>query len=200
MLSGCGDDDNKSTSQSGPEVTSTPVVIGGGGMASGQEQSSAQNNQAHTADRVAPESFRQYVVQRGDNLTRIALAFGTTVAAIATANGITNPDFIREGTTLSIPIVPPADQASATSSPPTPEPLTGGPAGGGEKSGEAGFSREQYEASMLILSTFDQNFVNWLLATKTEVELNANLGSAADMGPFLTAAFVEWVHTTGSAQ
>lgn len=198
MISGCGDDDDKSSSRGAPEPTSTPVVVGGGGVSSVPEQPGAQNDQGASANRVAPEGFRQYVVQRGDNLTRIARTFGTTVAAIAAANGITNPDFIREGATLSIPLPPPIEQAAATPTPPTAEPPSA--TGGGEKSGGAGFSQAQYEFSMLILSSFDQVFVNWLLATKTEAELNANLGSAADMGPFLTAAFVEWVHTAGSAQ
>ncbi len=44
-----------------------------------------------------------YVVQPGDTLYGIALRFGTTVAAIAQANGIVNPAFIRDGTRLTIP-------------------------------------------------------------------------------------------------
>lgn len=44
-----------------------------------------------------------YVVQRGDNLYRISLRFGRTVAQIAQANGITNYDLIYAGQTLIIP-------------------------------------------------------------------------------------------------
>lgn len=44
-----------------------------------------------------------YTVQRGDNLFRIALRFGTTMAAIAKPNGITNYAVIYAGQTLSIP-------------------------------------------------------------------------------------------------
>lgn len=44
-----------------------------------------------------------YVVQRGDNLYRIALRFGTTVEAIAAANHIVNPWYIYVGQVLIIP-------------------------------------------------------------------------------------------------
>jgi putative chitinase len=44
-----------------------------------------------------------YIVQRGDTLTAIAWRFGTTVWAIAQANGIWNPNFIYVGQRLLIP-------------------------------------------------------------------------------------------------
>ncbi len=44
-----------------------------------------------------------YVVQPGDTLFSIATRFGTTVAALAAANGISNPDVIEVGQTLIIP-------------------------------------------------------------------------------------------------
>ncbi len=44
-----------------------------------------------------------YTVQRGDNLYRIALRFGTTVQKLAAANGIVNPNLIYVGTVLKIP-------------------------------------------------------------------------------------------------
>jgi LysM repeat protein len=43
-----------------------------------------------------------YTVQRGDTLYSIARRYGTTVEAIAAANGITNPSRIRTGQTLTI--------------------------------------------------------------------------------------------------
>ncbi len=60
-----------------------------------------------------------YVVQRGDNLFRIALRYGTTVSAIAAANGIVNPNLIYAGQQLKIP--------GATTQPP--------PSDGGEDNG-----------------------------------------------------------------
>jgi LysM repeat protein len=44
-----------------------------------------------------------YVVQRGDNLTRIALKYGSSVWAIAIANNLANPSFIWAGQRLVIP-------------------------------------------------------------------------------------------------
>ena len=44
-----------------------------------------------------------HTVQRGDTLYSIARRYGTTVEAIAAANGITNPNLIRVGQKLTIP-------------------------------------------------------------------------------------------------
>ncbi len=46
-----------------------------------------------------------YVVQLGDTLSEIADLFGVPVAAIMEANGLADPDFIREDQTLVIPVV-----------------------------------------------------------------------------------------------
>ena len=46
-----------------------------------------------------------YTIKKGDNLTKIAKANGTTVAALVKANGIKNPNAIRAGATLNIPSV-----------------------------------------------------------------------------------------------
>lgn len=51
----------------------------------------------------APAGQVTHVVQRGENLFRIALRYGTTVQAIASANGITNPSLIYAGQKLVIP-------------------------------------------------------------------------------------------------
>ncbi len=44
-----------------------------------------------------------HVVQRGENLYRISLRYGTTVDALVQANGIVNPNLIFAGQTLTIP-------------------------------------------------------------------------------------------------
>lgn len=44
-----------------------------------------------------------YTVVKGDNLTKIAKRYGTTVAAIAELNGIENPNKIKVGQVLKIP-------------------------------------------------------------------------------------------------
>jgi LysM repeat protein len=50
-----------------------------------------------------PTGERIHVVQPGENLFRIALKYGTTVEAIAVANGISNVHLIYSGQSLRIP-------------------------------------------------------------------------------------------------
>lgn len=61
-----------------------------------------------------------HVVAPGQNMFRIALAYGTTVSAIAQANHIANPNVIYAGQTLVIPC---AGQSPAPPSTPAPTPL-----------------------------------------------------------------------------
>jgi LysM repeat protein len=51
----------------------------------------------------APSGESTHVVQPGENLYRIALRYGTTIMALANANGISDPTQIRVGQTLVIP-------------------------------------------------------------------------------------------------
>jgi rare lipoprotein A len=48
-----------------------------------------------------PASGGSYVVQSGDTLTGIAAELGTSVDSLMSANGLTNPDLIYAGQTLS---------------------------------------------------------------------------------------------------
>ncbi len=48
-------------------------------------------------------SGRTYTIKRGDTLSGIAIRYGTTVAALAAANNITNPNGIQIGQVLTIP-------------------------------------------------------------------------------------------------
>jgi LysM repeat protein len=50
-----------------------------------------------------PSATIVHVVQRGENLFRIALRYNTTVEAITAANGISNPQLIYVGQKLTIP-------------------------------------------------------------------------------------------------
>ena len=65
----------------------------------------------------APSGQVTHVVQRGENLFRIALRYGTSVEAVARANGIANPALIYVGQRLTISsqgAQPPAPSAGAT--------------------------------------------------------------------------------------
>jgi LysM repeat protein len=48
-------------------------------------------------------SGRTHVVQRGENLYRIALRYGVSLSALASVNGISNPNLIYVGQVLKIP-------------------------------------------------------------------------------------------------
>lgn len=52
---------------------------------------------------LALASTGAHTIARGETLSRIAADHGTTVAALAQANGLENPDLIYAGTTLTIP-------------------------------------------------------------------------------------------------
>jgi LysM repeat protein len=73
---------------------------------------------------VAPAGT--YVVAAGDTLWGIAQQHSTTVAALAKANGIGDPSFIRIGQSLVIPNAGAAPAAPAVASPP-PKPATPAP-------------------------------------------------------------------------
>ncbi|MGH9070697.1 MAG: lytic transglycosylase domain-containing protein [Acidimicrobiales bacterium] len=60
---------------------------------------------------------RTYVVIAGDNLSLISARFGVSVAALAAANGIPDPNLVDAGATLVIPF--PGGGATAPTSAPT---------------------------------------------------------------------------------
>mgnify|MGYP006302303105 CR=1 FL=1 len=66
-------------------------------------------------------SSRVHIVQRGENLYRIALRYGLSYQALASANGIVNPNHIYVGQRLEIP----GGGGSPSPQPPSPAP-TGG--------------------------------------------------------------------------
>jgi LysM repeat protein len=75
----------------------------------------------------AGQAFGQtsYVIQPGDTLASISRRFGVSVAAIATANNIVNPNLIYAGQTL---VIPTEETSTGTggpaTQPPTPVPTT----------------------------------------------------------------------------
>ncbi len=57
------------------------------------------------------------MVASGEHLTGIARRYGTTIGALAAANGISNPSFIRVGTRLTVPGAASAPAAPAATRP-----------------------------------------------------------------------------------
>jgi peptidoglycan endopeptidase LytE len=91
-LAACGDDDDavsvSSTATTTVETTTTAATT-----------TTSTTIPAPTTTGVPTE----YIVQKGDNLSKIAKQFGTTVTDLVTLNGIKNPDRIPEGLRLKLP-------------------------------------------------------------------------------------------------
>jgi len=74
----------------------------------------------------SPTPAGLYIVQPGDTLSALAEAFGTTVAEIMAANGLTDPDALQAGQPLLIPSL--VDISPSLRASPTP----GAPVGGSD--------------------------------------------------------------------
>ena len=66
-------------------------------------QESGTNSTSTTGSGMGMPTGQSYTVKRGDTLSSIAVRFGTTVAALAAANNITNPNAIQVGQVLIVP-------------------------------------------------------------------------------------------------
>ncbi len=107
--------------------------------------------QGSAAQPPAPTN-RVHVVQRGENLYRIALHYGTNYHTLAAANGIRNPALIRVGQVIRIP----DDGSDAPPDPPAPEPTPVPPVTGGERWIDIDLSDQRltaYEGETAVRST-----------------------------------------------
>lgn len=72
-------------------------------------------------DLVDEEQCRDHVVKAGETLYAIAINYGVGPQLLQTVNNISNPDLVKEGQTLCIPLVTPGPAPSPTFGPsPTP--------------------------------------------------------------------------------
>lgn len=67
------------------------------------DPSSAQGAPEAEPTPLPPTGTTYHTVQAGESLGKIAARYGVTTAALANANGISNPDLIRVGQKLIVP-------------------------------------------------------------------------------------------------
>ncbi len=91
---------DEETSEPVDEETSEPVNEESPGPGRAHEETGSEEQVDSQQD---GSEVRDYTVQRGDSLSRIAQRHKVSAEALARANGISNPNRIRVGQILKIP-------------------------------------------------------------------------------------------------
>lgn len=86
-----------------PSIFMTALQPPAGVLANGSLDAATDIGTTHGSSPTGGVFANTHTVARGENLYRIALRYGTTVAALSTANGITDPTRIYVGQVLTIP-------------------------------------------------------------------------------------------------
>ncbi|OLQ30584.1 peptidoglycan-binding protein, partial [Oenococcus oeni] len=94
---------SSATSSSASSAASSASSVSSSSATSSSASSAASSaSSVSSSSSSTSSSSKSYTVASGDTLTSIAKAYGTTVSAIATANNISNPDYIYVGEVLTI--------------------------------------------------------------------------------------------------
>jgi LysM repeat protein len=104
---------------SGEFQVNVPTFVTSGTTTSVQPAASTTTTTTTTGGNIV------HVVQRGENLFRISLRYGVTMASIAAQNGITNYNLIYAGQRLIIPASGSATVSNTTTTSPTAAPVAG---------------------------------------------------------------------------
>lgn len=118
-----------------------------------------------------------YTVARGDTLSGIANRFGTSYQAIAQANGITNPNLIFPGQTLTIP-----GGTGGAGGPGGAGGVTPGTGGGGARGGDVLAIAQQY---------LGQNASSLKVNGQDDLPMDANVPSNVCCANFVSAVLIE---------
>ncbi len=87
-----------------PEPVSAPEPVPAPEPAPAPEPVSAPEPESKGATDGAAKKFKEHRIQPGDSLSRIAKEYKVSTQDLARANGITNPNRIREGQVIKIPV------------------------------------------------------------------------------------------------
>ncbi len=93
---------SSASSVSSSSATSSSASSAASSASSVSSSSATSSSTSSTSSSSTSSSSKSYTVASGDTLTSIAKSYGTTVSAIATANNISNPDYIYVGEVLTI--------------------------------------------------------------------------------------------------
>ena len=134
---------------------------------------------------AAEAPYVTYKIVSGDNLTKIAKQFGTTVDAIVKLNNIANPNLIFAGADLKIP-VPDAKAGGAGDMPTEAEMKAQAEAEAAKKAAEAEAAKKAAEAAAAAEAA--KKAAEAAAAAKAAAEAEAAKAAAAAAAPAKTAA------------
>ncbi len=183
---------NSATTSGSPTATATP----GAGQVT-PAAGSPTNTTPPGDEPTIPPSQQTYTVQAGDTMYSIAARFGTSVTAIAQANGISDPAQINVGQVLVIPLA--LGQTPAPSTPaPSGAPGTQPPSGGGPAQVISIGNTSRNAVAFTFDAGADAGYTTQILDTLQANSVHATFGMTgkfAQQNPQLVRRMVNEGHT-----